>query len=64
MRGKRLTARLTGAQLREIARFLLVGGFSFLIDYGLLYVFTEYGGIPYLWSSALSIWASWRSCPC
>lgn len=53
-RWQQLRAHLTGAQLREIARFLVVGGFCFLIDYGLLYVFTEYGGIPYLWSSALS----------
>lgn len=43
---------------KEIGRFLLVGGGSFLIDYSLLYLFTEFGGIGYLYSSALSFTAS------
>ena len=47
--------RSLGSQrMSEIGRFILVGGGSFLLDYGLLYVFTEFAGIPYLYSSALS----------
>lgn len=38
----------------EIVRFCLVGGGCFLLDYGLLYVLTEYGGINYLYSSGIS----------
>ncbi len=38
----------------EIFRFCIVGGLSFLLDFSLLYVFTEYAGINYLYSSALS----------
>ena len=38
----------------EILRFCVVGGLSFLVDYGLLYVCTEYAGIRYLYSSAIS----------
>lgn len=46
--------RLRGERLFEVARFCFVGGMCFLIDYGLLFVCTEYGGIPYLWSSGIS----------
>ena len=42
------------ARFREVARFLVVGGGCFLVDYGMLYAFTEFAGIPYLWSSGLS----------
>lgn len=42
----------------EIFRFLLVGGGCFLLDYGLLYGLTEYGGLSYLTSSAISFTAS------
>ena len=42
------------ARFREIVRFSLVGGGCFVVDYGLLYAFTEFLGIPYLWSSGLS----------
>ncbi len=46
--------RPLGARLWEMARFCVVGGLCFLLDYGLLFVCTEYGGIPYLWSSGIS----------
>jgi len=49
---------MTHARIFEIFRFCLVGGSCFLIDYGLLYVLTEYARLPYLWSSALSFTAS------
>lgn len=39
-------------QFEEIIRFCIVGGLSFLVDYGLLYIGTEYIGLYYLWSSA------------
>ena len=49
---------MSAARLREVVRFCVVGGGCFLLDYGLLYVLTEYGGLPYLWSSGLSFTAS------
>ena len=40
--------RLRGERLFEVARFCFVGGMCFLIDYGLLFACTEYGGsIPH-----------------
>ena len=38
----------------EIVRFCFVGGVSFLMDYGLLFVLTEFVGLYYLYSSAIS----------
>ena len=38
----------------QIFRFGIVGGLAFLIDYGLLFVLTEYCGIYYLISSVIS----------
>ena len=42
------------ARFRELVRFVIVGGGCFLVDYGLLYAFTEFCGVPYLWSAGLS----------
>ena len=42
------------SRLYEIARFALVGGACFLLDYGLLYVLTAYGGLYYLLSAGIS----------
>ena len=42
------------ARLHEIARFILVGGACFILDYGLLYALTEYGGLHYLLSAGIS----------
>ncbi len=41
-------------RFREIERFIIVGGLSFLIDYGLLFALTEFVGINYLYSSGIS----------
>ncbi|WP_455143945.1 GtrA family protein [Selenomonas noxia] len=42
------------SRLYEIARFVLVGGACFVLDYGLLYVLTEYVGLYYLLSAGIS----------
>lgn len=42
----------------EVVRFCLVGLISFLIDYGLLFSCTEWLGIFYLYSSAISFTVS------
>ena len=49
-----LDERRASARFREIMRFVVVGGGCFLVDYGMLYAFTEFVGLPYLWSSGLS----------
>ena len=46
------------ANFYEIIRFCLVGGGSFLVDYSLLYFCTEYIGMNYLYSSAVSFTVS------
>lgn len=38
----------------EILRFCLVGALTFFLDYGLLYILTEYVGFYFLVSSAIS----------
>ncbi|MDD3048479.1 MAG: GtrA family protein [Bacilli bacterium] len=40
--------------LKQILKFGVVGGIAFLIDYSLLYIFTEVFGIYYLISAVLS----------
>lgn len=45
---------MTRERMLEIVRFCFVGGVSFLMDYSLLFVFTEFAGIYYLYSSAIS----------
>lgn len=41
-------------RIKEIIRFLIVGVFSFIIDYFGLYILTEYYEINYLLSSSIS----------
>ena len=38
----------------QLFRYLFVGGTAFLVDYGLLYVLTEYCGMHYLLSATLA----------
>lgn len=38
----------------QLERFVLVGGTVFLIDYGLMLLFTEVCGVPPQWSTGLS----------
>ena len=42
----------------ELVRFCVVGGASFLVDYSLLFALTEWAGIYYLYSSAISFGVS------
>ena len=44
--------------LKQIIKFGVVGLTAFLIDYSLLYIFTEYFGIYYLYSSIISFTVS------
>jgi putative flippase GtrA len=38
----------------QLFRYVIVGGFSFLIDYGLLYFLTEYANFYYILSASIS----------
>ncbi len=49
---------MKSSRLAEIVRFCLVGGLSFVIDYSLLYVCTEFVAINYLYSSAVAFTVS------
>ena len=46
--------RLWGEKSAELFRFCVAGGAGFLVDYGILYVATEFLGLRYLYSAALS----------
>lgn len=49
---------LTKERLYELIRFSVVGGTSFVVDYALLYICTEWLGMYYLWSSAIAFTVS------
>jgi len=38
----------------QFFRYCFVGGAAFIVDYGLLFVLTEYCGLHYLWSATIS----------
>ena len=40
--------------LIQFVRYFFVGGFAFIVDFGLLYILTEYAGLHYLLSANLS----------
>lgn len=44
----------TSNTLLQLVRYTFVGGFAFLIDFGLLFALTEYLGLHYLISATLS----------
>ena len=41
-----------GSLFGQLIRYGLVGGVSFIVDYGSLWLLTEKAGLPYLWSAA------------
>lgn len=45
-------------QYLEMMRFIIVGAITFLVDYGLLYVCTEYIGLYYMYSTAIAFIAA------
>lgn len=38
----------------QLIRYVFVGGFAFIVDYGLLYILTEFSNLHYLISATLS----------
>ena len=38
----------------QLLRYAVVGGVSFIVDYGSLWLLTEEAGLPYLWSAAIA----------
>ncbi len=45
---------MTRERLLELVRFCMVGGVSLALDYAILYALTEWAGVWYLYSSAIS----------
>ena len=45
---------MTRERMLEIIRFCFVGGLSLMVDYAVLYSLTEFAGMYYLYSSAIS----------
>lgn len=45
-------------QYLEMMRFIIVGAITFVVDYGLLYIFTEYIGLYYMYSTAIAFIAA------
>ena len=44
----------TDKLLIQFVRYFFVGGLAFVVDFGLLYILTEYAGLHYLLSATLS----------
>lgn len=51
---KELTNFIRTPRIQEILRFCVAGGICFIVDYGLLFLCTEYLHINYLYSAAIS----------
>ena len=45
---------MTRERFLEIIRFCFVGGLSLMLDYAILFALTEFAGVYYLYSSAIS----------
>ena len=44
----------TDSLLVQLLRYVVVGGIAFVVDYGLLFALTEWGGLHYLVSATIS----------
>jgi putative flippase GtrA len=44
----------TGSLLQQFSRYLVVGGLAFVVDFGSLYLLTEFAGLHYLISAAIA----------
>ncbi len=44
----------TGSLAQQFSRYLVVGGLASVVDFGLLYLLTEFAGIHYLISAAIA----------
>lgn len=44
----------TGSLRHQFTRYLVVGGLAFVVDFGLLYLLTEFAGLHYLISAAIA----------
>ena len=44
----------TEGLLQQFARYMVVGGLAFVVDFGMLYVLTEFAGLRYLISAAIA----------
>jgi len=51
---RKLFVEETSNTFIQFFRYLFVGGTAFVVDYGLLYVLTEYAGLHYLLSATIS----------
>lgn len=51
---KALLVQPTGSILHQFARYLVAGGLAFVVDFGSLYLLTEYAGFHYLVSAAIA----------
>lgn len=51
---KKLAVAETNNLLLQLFRYCFVGGFAFIVDYGLLYFFAEFCSFHYLISASLS----------
>ena len=51
---KTLLKEKPGSLVGQLFRYAVVGGISFVVDYGSLWLLTEKAGLPYLWSAAIA----------
>lgn len=50
----RVFVQKTDSTLLQLFRYGFVGGAAFIVDYGTLFLLTNYAEVPYLWSAAIA----------